>query len=122
MDLYKNWLRSNGIKFEDIPIGISFKYQGCNFLIADPGRDSQFLSVSLPGIDSVDGNELQVLKACNKVTGETKVLKVVLHGDSVWAHVEIFIDNTPDIEDFMDRVLDLLMEGRQRYYIALRGL
>lgn len=122
MDLYKNWLLSNGIKYEEIPIGISFKYQGLNFLIADPGEDSQYLSVSLPAIDDVEDNELKVLQACNKVTAETKVLKVVLHGDSVWAHVEMFIDNTPDIEDFMDRILDLLMEGRQRYYIALRSL
>lgn len=122
MDLYKNWLHSNGIKYEEIPIGISFKYQGLNFLIVDPGRDSQFLSISLPGIDKVEGNELQVLKACNTVTGDTKVLKVVLRQDRVWAQVEMFIDNTPDIEDFMDRVLELLMEGRQRYYNALNSI
>lgn len=115
MEIYKNWLRSNGVKFEELPFGLGFKYQGAGFILWDNSKDKQYLALSMPNIYDVDGNEFKVLQIANKINEEIKAIKVVVRDGRVWLNIEMFIDNTPDIEDFMDRLLDILLECRIRF-------
>lgn len=115
MQIYKEWLRSNGVKFEELPFGLGFKYQGASFILWDNSKDQQYLALSMPNIWNVDGEELKVLRTANKINGEIKAIKAVIRDDAVWLNIEMFIDNTPDIEDFMDRILGILLECRMKF-------
>lgn len=117
MKIYKEWLQANGFRFEEKPYGLVFKYQGATLIIMNPDNDSQYLRITMPNIyECSQKNILQTLTAINKVNLSLKAATVVLHNDnSVWVNVEMFIDSTPDLDDFMTRILDILIEGRIRF-------
>lgn len=121
MQIYKDWLRSYGVKFEELPFGLAFKYQGANFILWDNSKDQQYLALSMPNIWDVDGEEVKVLRAANKINGDIKAIKAVIRDNAVWLNIEMFIDNTPDIEDFMDRILGILLECRMKFAFAMQN-
>lgn len=121
MQIYKNWLTANNVKFEELPFGLTFKYQGANFILFDNSTDKQYLNLSMPNIWDVDGEEVKVLRAANKVNCEFKAIKVTVMNNSVWLNIEMFIDNTPDVEDFMDRILGILLECRMKFAFEMHN-
>ena len=115
LDIYKQWLSDNGLKYEiDSDGDIHFKYQTCNMYIINPKKDTQFLQVMLPNFWSIESEQeyLNALKVCNMVSMQRKVVKAFVTEKNTFLMVEMFIDNTPDLEDFMERVLDILIQGR----------
>lgn len=117
MEIFQEWLRNNGYRFEVNQVGITFKHQGDTFIIADNSGDEQFLQIIMPMVCRLnDFDEKQnAFDACNKLTSSIKCLKAfVIDGDSVWLSTEIFIDHTPELDDFMERLLDILQEGRMK--------
>ena len=55
-------------------------------------------------------------KICNELTREVKCLKAfVVDENHVWLSTEILIDHTPELDDFMDRLLAILHQGRNRF-------
>lgn len=121
MQIYKDWLRSNGVKFEELPFGLAFKYQGASFILWDNSKDQQYLALSMPNIWDVDGEEVKVLRAANKINVDIKAIKAVIRDNAVWLNIEMFIDNTPDIEDFMDRILGILLECRMKFVFTMQN-
>jgi hypothetical protein len=118
MEVYKKWLRENGYKFDVLPFGIGFKHQGANLIIPDNEEDELFLQIIMPGIYSANNasERERAYKVCNELTREVKCLKAFLADENlVWLSTEIFIDNTPELDDFMDRLLDILHQGRNRF-------
>lgn len=116
LGLYENWLKNNGLIYDfDNDGDLHFKYQMCNFYILNPKTDSQFLHIILPNIWNIESHEerINALEVANKLNMGRKALKAFLTDSNVFLSVEMFIDNTPDIEDFMERLLDILIEGRQ---------
>lgn len=124
MDLYKNWLYENGVKFEEKDYGLSFKYQGGYFIIGNNENDPQYLNIIMPGIfDFADHPEIpreKILEAMNKINAQYKVAKCVCDDEDVWVTTEIFIDSTPDIEDFMERLLNILHQSRMEFFQYIR--
>ena len=122
MDIFKNWLRSQGIRFEEIGMGIGFKYQGGGFIIPYHKNDKQFCQIIMPNIYEVNFlNKAKAFDAINKLNIENKCLKAIIVKDSsIWLSVELFMDSTPNLEDFMDRYLDLLLQSRMELYSILR--
>ncbi|MBR6445275.1 MAG: hypothetical protein IKS94_02415 [Prevotella sp.] len=122
MNVYKEWLQNNGVKFEEEEFGLVFRYQGSNFIIFNPKNDELFFQLVMPGIYEVQpGEKMKVLEIANTLTRDVKCLKVVVQdGGSVWLMTEIFIDKTPDIDDFMERLLDILHEGRYHFYSKMQ--
>lgn len=125
MDLYKNWLYENGVKYEEKEYGLAFKYQGGYFIIGNNENDRQYFNIIMPGIfDFADHPEIQrltVLEAMNKINAQYKVVKCVCDDEDVWLTTEIFIDSTPDIEDFFERLLNILHQSRMEFFQYLRG-
>ena len=118
MQVYKNWLQSNGIKFQEEMFGLAFKYQGANFIISNNSNDPLYFQMIMPGIYDVQpGEKNKVLEIANSLTREIKCLKVVIQdGGSVWLMTEMFIDSTPELDDFMERLFSILHGGRMQFY------
>ena len=68
----------------------------------------------MPGIYQIDGDRLKVLEAINTISCDLKAIKAFIVQDRLWLAIEMFIDSTPDIDDFIERCLDILIAGRQR--------
>lgn len=117
MEIYKEWLQNNGFQFEETPIGLVFKYQGGNFIVANNIGDKNYFQLLFPCIDIITEEEtFKALNALNMVNREIKCIKGTLTDDNeVWLTTEMFVDNTPNVEDFFLRLLDILMAGRAKY-------
>ena len=124
-EIYKKWLSENGLIYNvDEDEDLHFKYQMCNFYIMNPHNDKLFLQVMLPNIWSIDSEEerTNALIVANKLNMQRKALKVFITQESTILTVEMFIDNTPDVEDFMERILNILIQGREGFAEGMREL
>ena len=114
-DLVENWLKEQGFKNERDDDGdLRFKYQGVNLFCCKDDYDKQFLRIIMPGIYQIDGDRMKVLEAINTICSDLKAIKAFIVQDHLWLAIEMFIDSTPDIDDFIERCLDILIAGRQR--------
>lgn len=114
-DLVENWLKEQGFKNERDDDGdLRFKYQGVNLFCCKDDNDQQFLRIIMPGIYQIDGDRTKVLEAINTICCDLKAIKAFIVQDHLWLAIEMFIDSTPDIDDFIERCLNILIAGRQR--------
>ncbi len=121
MQIYKNWLLRNGLPYREAPFGLSFHYQGGNFIIADNADDSDYFQLIMPGIMDITGNKARVLEVANTVNQEIKCVKcTIVGGDSVWLATEILLDQTPEIDSIMPRLLAILHGARLRFQHEMR--
>lgn len=52
------------------------------------------------------------LEACNEQTKSVKCLKAFFADeDTIWLSTEIYIDRTPELDDFMERLLLIFHKG-----------
>ena len=117
MEIFQEWLRNNGYRFEVNQVGIVFKHQGDVLIIEDNSSDELYLRIIMPAVYRLnDFDEKQnAFDACNELTSSIKCLKAfVVDGDSIWLSTEIFIDHTPELDDFMERLLGILQKGRMK--------
>lgn len=114
-NLVKDWLSNEGYKYDvDSDGDIRFKYQGRTYFCTSDNQDEQFFRIIMPGIYEVENNRVKVLEAINTVTRDIKVLKAFLVEDSLWLAIEMFVDSSPEVEDFMDRCLTIIDAGWRR--------
>lgn len=122
MEVYKKWLRENGYQFDVKPFGITFRHQGGNFIISDNEGDKLYLQIIMPGIYSVSNpsEREHVYRVCNELTKEIKCLKAFFVDDNdVWLSTEMYIDHTPELDDFMETLLRILHDGRNIFRTKL---
>lgn len=114
-DLVENWLREQGFRCErDSDGDLRFRYEGANLFCCKDDDDPRFLRILMPGIYSADGNRMKVLEAISNISRDYKAVKAFLLGDNLCLSIEMFIDTTPDIDDFIERCLKILVEGCRR--------
>ena len=114
-DLVENWLNAQGFRSErDSDGDLLFRYQGINLFCCIFDSDKQFLRIIMPNIYKIDGNRTEVLETINTIARDIKVVKAFLVNDYIWLAIEMFIDSTPAINDFIERCLDILIAGRQK--------
>lgn len=119
-ELAKNWLNSQGFKCNlDEDGDAFFKYEGANLYVSVDKNDPLFLRIIMPGIYEIDNDRAKVLEAVNKVNTERKAIKALLVGDRVHLAIEMFIDSTPEIDDFFERCCDILIAGRRVFAEAM---
>ena len=123
-ELVKTWLSNEGFRYEiDEDGDLKFRYQGANLWVMQDPNDALFLRIAMPYIYEVDNDRAKVLEAINGVNAEMKVVKgFVLENGGVWLSKEMYIDSSPDIEDFLERCLDILLAGQRRFYDKYRSL
>lgn len=109
-DLIKNWLSSEGYRYEtDADGDIHFKYQGKNMYFITDERDELYFRLMMPYVYEVENNREKVLEACNTICRELKVVKAFLVGDGMFLCIEMFVDSSPEVEDFLQRCCDILL-------------
>lgn len=116
------FLKSQGLMPETLENGDTvFKYQMLTFIYFSSKNDTEFIHMALPGIhDFTDDTRSAVLEVINKLNFQLKVAKLIATDDDVWVSAEGMIDSTPNLEDFVPRMLDLLTRTRDLFYKELQ--
>ena len=113
--LVENWLKTQGFRSTvDSDGDLSFRYEGLPMFCSNDDNDPLFLRVFMPGIYTVEGDREKVLEAISKINREMKAVKTFLIEDHLWISLEMFVDSTPDIDDFIERCLDILVASVKR--------
>lgn len=121
-DLLENWLKEQGFRSERDGDGdLVFRYQGVGLFCNKDDDDKQFLRIIMPNIYQVKNDRTRVLEAINTISRDIKAIKAFLVNDSLCLSIEMFIDSTPDIDDFIERCLDILIASRQRIANEILG-
>ncbi len=105
------WLNEQGYETElDEDGDIRFRRELWTYLVVFESADPIFIRVLLPAFWRVDGEteREQALLAANAVTAETKVAKVYLRDDAVFAAVELFYAPPEAVVAVLERALDAL--------------
>lgn len=119
-ELAKNWLQEQGFKCNlDQDGDAIFKYEGANMYVSVDKDDPLFLKIVMPSIYEVENNHSKVLEAVNKVCTRIKVIKALLVQNRVHLVIEMFVDTTPEVDDFFERCCDILIAGRRAFAEAL---
>lgn len=114
-ELVKQFLSNEGYKFDiDSDGDIHFKYEGINLYFTVDNNDQKYFRLIMPNIYQLEDNRTKVLEAINTVARDLKVIKAYLIEDRLWLAVELFIDSTPELEDFFPRCMGLLKAGREK--------
>lgn len=113
-----NYLKNQGLcPNYDKDNDIVFKYQMLTFLFFNTDDDEQFFRLALPGIyDVTEENRNAVLEAINDTNKVMKVVKLTIPRDDVWALTEIMMDSTPELDDLVPRLLNILIGARKEFY------
>lgn len=118
-ELLMDYLKKQGLCPErDNDNDIIFKYQMRTFIyFNNDDEDDLFFRLSMPGIyDVTDDNRFAVLEAINEVNKMVKVVKLIIPRDDVWVNTEILLDTTPVMDDFVPRLLNILMGAQKEFY------
>lgn len=114
-----NYLKEQGLvpKYTDNG-NIEFKYQMRSFIFFTNDDDAQFFQLTMPSIFTVtDDNRMAALEAMNQINDNTKVIKLtVTKNNNVWESTEIMLDSTPELDDIFPRLLNILLNTRQKFY------
>lgn len=115
-DYLENWLRDQGFRCErDDEGNLRFRYQGKYMFCNKDDDDPNFLRIILLGVYEVEDNRMKVLEAVNTVTCNLKAIKAFIAGDYVYLSIEMFLDSTPDLNDYIERCLDILIMGYTKF-------
>lgn len=121
-ELVKQYLSSEGFRYDvDEDGDIHFKFEGLNLFFTADTDDQSFFRLIMPNIYELEGNRRKVLEAINATNRDLKVLKAFLVEDHLWLAVEMFIDSSPDLEDFFSRCMGLLKAGREKIASEIFG-
>ena len=101
---------------------ITFKCEGLTYSYFPDENDDQYFRLMLPAIyDVTEDNRIAVLEAVNEVNKVYKVAKVMVVRDSVWIATEMLMDTTPVLEDFIPRLLNIMVGARKEFYDQIEG-
>lgn len=112
VELVQEWLSSEGYRPEiDGDGDLRFKVEGISFYCTKNGTDNQYFRIILPNVYTVENNRAKVLEVANKISMEYKVLKAYVIEENLWLSIEMLIDSTPEVGDFMPRCIATLQSG-----------
>lgn len=116
-------LRNEGFRpqIDETNGNILFKYQMYTFIFFNNDDDQEFFQLALPNIyDVTEDNRELILEAANKVNCGTKVAKIFIVDDTLWASFESILDHSPEVTSIIERALGILMHARQSFYEAIQ--
>lgn len=116
-EMVLNYLKEQGLCPQLDDDVIVFKYQMCTFIFFVDDEDDKFFRLALPSIfDVTEDNRISVLEATNEINKAIKVVKAFVPNNNVWLSAETLMDDTPELDDFVPRILSILLSARQRFY------
>lgn len=117
------YLSKEGLRPEEKPYGFHYEFENLSFHVFWDADDPRYLSLTLPGIFDVDENNREdALCVANWINDNVKVVKALVRKDDVWVVAEFLIDNTPDFEDLIPRMMKILNGARLSFYDKIRNL
>lgn len=101
---------------------VQFERDGYVYLITLDERDPNYFQLSLPHIWPIESEaqRLLVLDAANAATARTKVSKVYVLHDQVWANTELFLEGPLRFPDVLDRSLAAIDEAVNHFATQMR--
>ena len=95
---------------------IVFKYQMLTFVFFEDDGDERFVRLGVPNIfQATDDNRMIVLGAVNELNAMIKVVKACVVRDHVWLSAESLLDGTPQLNDIVPRLLNILVKARIQF-------
>lgn len=121
-DLVKEWLANEGYKSTiDEDGDIQFRYQGAWMYTALDKDDPLYLKIIMPQIYELQDDRIKVLETLNDLNARIKAMKGFIVENNVHLCIEMYIDSSPEIEDFFERCLDILVLSARIFHENLRG-
>ncbi len=123
-DLVYDYLKAANVTPSENEIGLSFNFQGLNFLLWHDEEDPLFYRLTIPGVfDVTDENFAEAIMASNSVNWNFKVVKAVVYeyeddkssGSSVWICFEQLLDSTPEVGDIVPRSIHMMIAACEAF-------
>lgn len=122
-ELVKNWLAAEGFKCTiDADGDAQFKYQGLWMLATMDSDDPLYLKILLPRIYEIDNDREKVMEILNGMNTRIKCMKGFIAENSVHLCIEMYVDSSPEVEDFLERCLEILVLSRSHFIDQLRNI
>ena len=122
--IYMSFLASEGYvpTLDDDGDYIRFKKEGRSYYIAINESDPKFFQLIFPGFWDIESEaeRQQALLACNAANLKTKVSKVYIPSGSVWASVELFVEEPEKFRPVFKRALSALDAGVENFVDKMR--
>ena len=123
-ETYSDFLTTEGYRpTQDGDGDLIFKKEGRTYLIICDDEDRMFFRLVFPNFWSIDSDaeRLQALSAAQESTADTKVAKVFLVRDNVWASVELFVADPAAVAPVFERSMGALESAVNRFASAMRA-
>jgi hypothetical protein len=95
-DVYIEYLTVEGYRPElDKDGDIKFKREGGLYLLMPDKDDEEYFRLSFPNFWALktDAERAKALEACNYTNRVSKVAKLTMFPDNVWANIELYVPN-----------------------------
>jgi hypothetical protein len=122
--VYLEYLRENGYRPQlDGDGDVVFKYEGKTFLIFVDEEDPGFFRLVFPNFWPIEdeAERVRAWQAATEATASTKVAKVFLVEDNVWASVELFMGAPSGFAAVFGRCLDAIMVGVSTFATQMKA-
>ncbi|ADN02580.1 hypothetical protein [Spirochaeta thermophila] len=103
---------------------VEFHYDGGIYYIIVDEEDPEYFSIIYPNFWEIESEDeyQQVLVAADYVTALSKVAKVYIVDDNVWATVEMILPSPEDFAQVFDRAMGLLQNGVYNFVLKMKEL
>lgn len=121
-EMYVNHLMGEGYRPDINESGfVSFKVEGKFYVIPIDEDDPEYFNLIFPNFWSIDDEEerAHAMVAANETTASMKVAKVVIHGDSIWACIEMYVSPPEQFTAVFARSLRTLQAGVQHFNLSM---
>ncbi|HCH62690.1 MAG TPA: hypothetical protein DFR83_07800, partial [Deltaproteobacteria bacterium] len=123
-DHYSAFLTRQGFAITRTEYGdITIEREGRSYLLVIDEEDPELFRLVFPNFWKIesDTERARALHAAHAATAETKVAKVLVVGDNVWAGVEQFIPDLSIAEAVFERAMVSIMSGAERFVSLMRS-
>lgn len=121
--LYLEYLKAEGyLPTIDSDGDIVFKREGLSYLIIVQASDPSFFRVVLPNIWEIENAQERsaVLEAANASNASTKVSKIYIVKNRVWASIEQFVPHPEAFKESFKRALRAMDTGTEEFIASMR--
>lgn len=123
-DVYVEYLANEGYRPElDKDGDVMFKKESGTYLIMVDKDDAEYFRLSFPNFWPLKTPEDQskALEACNYANRMSKVAKLTMFPNNVWANIELYVPNREGFKPVFERSLRSLTNAISNFAKRMRG-
>ena len=116
LELFEKWLNVQGFHYEcDEDGNLCFRYCCCQLFCCSREEEPMLLRIIMPNIYKVENDRIEVLEAANIVSAEYSVVKMFLIEDSLYISLDLLIDESTCLDDYVERYMNKIIMARHRF-------